>query len=132
MRPAERCRRACDERGPGLRDAIKEAERIGLVREMDRAHAYWSVFESNRIEFEGPDLSGTVEAKRLDHSHSLPRQAPEVAARSGLHGLRPRRRQSPRRPVREPRPHTTGVGRIHIEDLPAAGPIRFEAKTWSA
>jgi fido (protein-threonine AMPylation protein) len=46
----------------GLRDAIKEAERIGLVREMDRAHAYWTVFESNSIEFEGPDLSGTVEA----------------------------------------------------------------------
>lgn len=46
----------------GLRQALKEAERIGLVREMDRAHAYWTVFESNSIEFEGPDLSGTVEA----------------------------------------------------------------------
>jgi Fic family protein len=46
----------------GLRGALREAERIGLVREMDRAHAYWSVFESNSIEFEGPDLSGTVEA----------------------------------------------------------------------
>jgi hypothetical protein len=45
-----------------LRDALREAERIGLVREMDRAHAYWTVFESNSIEFEGPDLSGTVEA----------------------------------------------------------------------
>lgn len=45
-----------------LRDAIKEAERIGLDREMHRAHAYWTVFESNSIEFEGPDLSGTVEA----------------------------------------------------------------------
>ncbi|WP_157953277.1 hypothetical protein [Nocardioides allogilvus] len=45
-----------------LGEALKEAERIGLVREMDRAHAYWSVFESNSIEFEGPDLTGTVQA----------------------------------------------------------------------
>ena len=42
--------------------ALKKAERIGLVREMDRANAYWTVYESNRIEFEGPDLGGTVEA----------------------------------------------------------------------
>ncbi|MFS0885455.1 Fic family protein [Aeromicrobium sp. 179-A 4D2 NHS] len=46
----------------GLQDALAEAGRIGLVREMDRAHAYWTVFESNSIEFEGPDLSGTVDA----------------------------------------------------------------------
>ncbi|MGY4768967.1 Fic family protein [Kribbella sp. CWNU-51] len=46
----------------GLRVALEQAHRIGLVREMDRAHGYWSVFESNSIEFEGPDLAGTVEA----------------------------------------------------------------------
>lgn len=46
----------------GLLAALEEARRIGLVREMDRAHAYWSVFESNSIEFTGPDLGGTVEA----------------------------------------------------------------------
>lgn len=46
----------------GLDTAIREAQRIGLVREMDRAQAYWTVFESNQIEFEGPDLAGTVSA----------------------------------------------------------------------
>jgi Fic family protein len=46
----------------GLRTALDSATRIGLVKEIDRAHAYWSVFESNRIEFEGPDLAGTVDA----------------------------------------------------------------------
>jgi fido (protein-threonine AMPylation protein) len=45
-----------------LQGAIKEAGRIGLVREMDRSQAYWTVFESNSIEFAGPDLGGTVTA----------------------------------------------------------------------
>lgn len=44
-----------------LRDVLENARRIGLVRELDRAQAYWSVFESNSLEFEGPDLPGTVE-----------------------------------------------------------------------
>jgi len=46
----------------GLQDAVEQARRLGLIREIERAHAYWAVFESNRIEFEGPDLAGTVEA----------------------------------------------------------------------
>ena len=46
----------------GLRTALQQAQSMGLVREMDRAHSYWSVFESNSIEFEGPDLAGTVDA----------------------------------------------------------------------
>ncbi|MGC4944366.1 Fic family protein [Kribbella sp. DT2] len=49
-----------------LRSALQEAQRIGLVREMERAHGYSSVFESNSIEFEGPDLAGTVETIESD------------------------------------------------------------------
>lgn len=45
-----------------LREAIDVAARIGLNQEMERANGYWTVFESNRIEFEGPDLAGTVDA----------------------------------------------------------------------
>lgn len=35
---------------------------MGLIRELDRAQAYFSIFESNSLEFEGPDLTGTVAA----------------------------------------------------------------------
>ncbi|GAA3560735.1 Fic family protein [Kribbella ginsengisoli] len=49
-----------------LQKALESARRMGLVREMDRAHGYSSVFESNSIEFEGPDLAGTVEVIESD------------------------------------------------------------------
>jgi Fic family protein len=45
-----------------LDKAIDAARRMGLVAELDRAHAVFTVFESNSLEFEGPDLAGTYDA----------------------------------------------------------------------
>ncbi|MFC6341823.1 Fic family protein [Nocardioides hankookensis] len=46
----------------GLDRAIEQARRMGLIAELDRAHAVFTVFESNSLEFEGPDLAGTLDA----------------------------------------------------------------------
>lgn len=52
--------------------AMQQAQRMGLVDELARSHAYWSVHESNRMEFEGPkDLAGTVEALRSKTGRSV-------------------------------------------------------------
>lgn len=53
-----------------LRDGLDRASRMGLISELDRVHAYWTVFESNQIEFSGPDLAGTVEAIESDRGRS--------------------------------------------------------------
>jgi len=45
-----------------LDKAVDTANKMGLVAELDRAHAVFTVFESNSLEFEGPDLAGTYDA----------------------------------------------------------------------
>lgn len=54
-----------------LGTAIETAERMGLVAELDRAHAVFTVFESNSLEFEGPDLAGTYDAVESTEGRSI-------------------------------------------------------------
>ena len=54
-----------------LDDAIKAAQKMGVIEALDRSHAVLTVYESNSLEFEGPDLAGTYAAMHSTENEEI-------------------------------------------------------------